>query len=153
MDWYDQPGVELTGADRDISAAVRWTLAGDAGQRVIAAWHFGWAPAREASGTDWMAPRLAHTLEDPYSAVRWVGWQSLKTLPDVPAFEYDFDGTASHRRAVVGQLVPADSKEPVPLKTTPARRELLIRPDGGIDRKMIEKLIRSRDKRRIEIYE
>ena len=79
--WYDvntettDPTAATTeGAHDDhdnISAAVRWLLKGDAGQRVISAWHMKWPPAREVSGTDWMTPYLTHTLNDPYAAVRF----------------------------------------------------------------------------------
>ena len=152
-DWYDQPPIELVGPDRDTSAGLHWLLAGDAGQRAIAAWHFGWQPAREASGTGWIAPRLAQALKDPYPAVRWMSWQSLKSLPGVPAFDFDFDGTPEHRRGVVEQLTSGDGGTPVPVDRQPARHELLIRPDGHIDWKRLEGLIRSRDNRPVEIYE
>ena len=105
------------------SKTLGWLLTGDAGQRVIAAWHFGWGPAIQASGkelgTAWIVPRLAHVLDDPYPAVRWVGWQSLKALPGVTKFDYDFDGTAEHRRMVIrkllgspGRAVPGWSPDP-----------------------------------------
>ena len=35
---------------------------GDSAQRAIAAWHMGWKPAVEASGSEWMAPFLAEVL-------------------------------------------------------------------------------------------
>jgi len=155
-DWYDQPRVELSGPDKDTSAALRWVLSGDAGQRAIAAWHFGWQPARDTSGTDWIAPRLAPALEDPYPAVRWMSWQSLKSLPGVTAFDYDFDGTPEHRQRVVDQLTPGLRGKPLPTDTRPdqaGRAELFVLPDGKIDWKRLEELIRSRDDRRVEIYE
>ena len=152
-DWYGQPRVELTGADRDISAAVHWALAGDAGQRVIAAWHFGWEPAQTASGTPWIAPALAQTLKDPYPAIRWVGWQSLKSLPGMPEFDYDFDGPDAHRRNVVEQLTRGRRHDPMPTNDRPARPEIFIRSGGHSDWKSMERLIRARDNRRVEIYE
>ena len=144
--WYNQPTVELNGTDREVAAAVGWLLAGDAGQRAIAAWHFGWKPAQQASGTGWMPPRLAPALNDPYPAVRWLAWQSLKGIPGVPEFEFDFDGTAAHRRSVMRTL-SADR----PGDTAPPR--LLTRPDGKLDRQKLDEIIRSRDNRRVEIYE
>ena len=34
----------------EVAASVEWLLKGDAAQRIVAAWHYGWQPAREASG-------------------------------------------------------------------------------------------------------
>jgi predicted CXXCH cytochrome family protein len=150
--WYDQPEVKLPEADRGVSAALRWLLAGDAAQRVITAWHFGWQPAREASGTDWILPRLAHVLDDPYPAVRFVGWQSLKSLPGLAAFSYDFDGTGAHRRKVIGQLLNAWSGSVAGGKHRPDAA-LLSRPDGGVDSRRLQQLRKTRDDRPIEIYE
>ncbi|MFP6769539.1 MAG: hypothetical protein VB859_15290, partial [Planctomycetaceae bacterium] len=150
--WYDQPEVQLPKPDRDVSAALRWLLAGDAAQRVITAWHFGWQPAREASGTDWILPRLAHVLDDPYPAVRFVGWQSLKSLPGLATFSYDFDGTEAHRRKVIGELLNAWSG-PVVGDKHRSDAALLSGPDGGVDLRRLQQLRKTRDDRPIEIYE
>ncbi|MED5401703.1 MAG: hypothetical protein VX669_15035, partial [Planctomycetota bacterium] len=147
------PVVLLTGVARYSGAGVGGTGPGAAAQRVIAAWHFGWGPAQTASGTTWMAPALAQTLKDPYPAIRWVGWQSLKSLPGMPAFDYDFDGPDAHRRSVVEQLTRGRRQDPMPANNTPARPEIFIRSGGRSDGKSIERLIRSRDNRRVEIYE
>ena len=60
---------------------MRWLLSGDAGQRVLAAWSFGWRDAQLASGTDWQAPYLARLLDDPYYVVRFSAARSLRSLP------------------------------------------------------------------------
>ncbi len=65
---------------RDVAAGVRWILTGDAGLRMLAAWSFGWAPAQEASGTDWMAPYLGRLLDDPYYVVRFNAARSLRGI-------------------------------------------------------------------------
>ncbi len=91
-------GIEPAALDvdqRDVAAAVRWLLTGDAGQRALAVWSFGWRPAQQASGTDWSAPFLARLLDDPYYAVRFGAARSLRSLP-ADAFDasalvgYDF---------------------------------------------------------------
>ena len=151
--WYDQPPVELDGRDRNVAAGLHWALAGDAGQRAIATWHFGWEPARETAGTDWIQPRLSHALLDPYPAVRWIAWQSLKSLPAVAPFDYDFDGTPEHQQAVVERLTAPAQTRPIPVGQPGHRPQLLVQPDGRIDPKRLESLIRSRDNRQVEIYE
>jgi hypothetical protein len=72
---------ELDEEQRTIAASVRWLLSGDAGQRALAAWSFGWRDAQLASGTDWQAPYLARLLDDPYYVVRFGAARSLRTLP------------------------------------------------------------------------
>ncbi len=66
--WYGQERQPAPADERDLSAALLWTLTGDAGQRAIAAQAMGWKPAQAASGTDWMLPHLAQLLDDPYDA-------------------------------------------------------------------------------------
>lgn len=78
--WYGQPRPEVELSDEP--AMARAALAGDAGQRALAAWHLGWAPARRASalvsgGQGWDVPLLAELLIDPYPAVRWIAFRSL----------------------------------------------------------------------------
>ena len=80
-DWYGQEPVELEDAGRTVAASLEWLYRGDAVQRAVIAWSMGWEEAQSASGSDWLAPHLAHTLDDPYSAVRFVGVRSLRSLP------------------------------------------------------------------------
>lgn len=90
--WYNIAPPKLSKQEKEVASSIRWILKGDAGQRAIAGWHFGWAPARKASGTRWMAPYLAELLTDSYDVVRFIGYHSLKELPDFSDFEYDFVG-------------------------------------------------------------
>ena len=96
-DWYKLQTPKLSLQEREVASSVRWLLTGDAGQRAIAAWHFGWAPAQTASGTDWMAPYLAEQLADTYDVVRFIGYHSLKDLPEFADFEYDFVASKKSR--------------------------------------------------------
>ncbi len=54
-EWYNQKPAELNIEAKRISSVLEMLLKGDAGQRAIAAWHMGWEPARQASGSDWQA--------------------------------------------------------------------------------------------------
>jgi predicted CXXCH cytochrome family protein len=78
--------------DPDRAAAVEHLVRGDAGQRALAAWAFGWEPAREASGFDWMAPLLLRALTDDYAAVRWIALRSLRTLPGFEGLAWSYAG-------------------------------------------------------------
>jgi len=83
------------GQDADVSAAVLWLLRGDAGQRALVAWALGWKPAMEASGTEWLPPLLASTLDDPYDAVRLIAARSLQQQPGFSETTFD----VSHAKA------------------------------------------------------
>ncbi len=71
--WYGRPiPPEIDRAPEP--ASLRWLLAGDAGQRAIAAWHLG-DPRAGATAGSW--PALVELLDDPYPTVRLVAWRSL----------------------------------------------------------------------------
>lgn len=89
-EWYRQPAPELTAENQRVADAVRLALSGDAGQRVLIAWHLGWAPAGQASGSDWMAPILGILLDDPYAAVRCVAVRSLRATTTLTPAGYDY---------------------------------------------------------------
>jgi hypothetical protein len=95
--WHGQPRAELSSDDNEIAAAIRWLVSGDAGQRALIADAMGRPEAVRASGSDWLAPYLAHSLEDPYSAVRFIAGRSLRRLPGFADLEYDFLARPSSR--------------------------------------------------------
>ncbi len=56
-----------------VPASAERLLAGDAGQRAIAAWHFGWSEARRIADVPWAETLLDCLVDgDPYPAVRLV---------------------------------------------------------------------------------
>jgi hypothetical protein len=91
--------MQLTDQQRTNSAALLWILKGNAAQRAITAWHFGWQPAQAAAGSEWLAPFLAQTLNDPYGVVRYISARSLRSLPGFESFQFDFLGAESERIA------------------------------------------------------
>jgi hypothetical protein len=116
-DWYEQPLESLTDEQRENPASVLWLLKGHAAQRVIAAWHYGWPPAREASGTNWLAPFVAQLLADDYGPVRHVAARSLKSLPGFADFPTRFVGAKRvidlNRREAVALWETLNSSRPV----------------------------------------
>ena len=96
--WYRQPAPTLSADDREIACGVRWLLSGDAGQRALVAWGMGWAPAQQATGRDWLYPFLVATLNDPYAAVRFDAWKSLRTLPGFTDFAFDYTINEAQRK-------------------------------------------------------
>jgi hypothetical protein len=91
--WYKQPKPKMKPDEEQVAASVLWALRGDAGQRAITAWSFGWPEAQKVSGASWQAPFLAALLDDPYPAVRFSAHRSLRRLEGFADFEYDFIGT------------------------------------------------------------
>ena len=89
-DWFKQEKPALPEHATNISHAVRLAIAGDAGQRVLMAWHLGWDSALQASGTNWTAPVLGQLLDDPYDAVRLVAERSMKATAQFVPADYDY---------------------------------------------------------------
>ncbi|MCH2170505.1 ammonia-forming cytochrome c nitrite reductase subunit c552 [Myxococcota bacterium] len=151
-EWYGVAGPKLSEEQSSVSAAVLWTLTGDAGQRALMAWSMGWDAAREASGTDWLPPYLVHLmLNDPYDAVRVVASRALRSLPGYGALRYDpMDPEEERQRAAQAAgarwLVEHRSRENEPRPGT------LIH-DNGIDGERFMSLASQRDDRVVYLRE
>lgn len=150
-EWYGQKPVPLTEEQQGIAASLLWLLKGHAAQRVIAAWHVGWKPAQEASGSDWLAPFQAHLLQDPYGVVRYVAEHNLRRLPGFADFRYDFLATSNELRRSV-ELVQRRWEELTP---RPGRvgREVLMGSDGRVMTNQVAELLSRRDERPVTISE
>ncbi|MBL9128237.1 MAG: hypothetical protein JNL97_11340 [Verrucomicrobiales bacterium] len=151
-EWYGQPRVEVP-ADRSGTAEiVRDLLAGDAGQRALAAWHLGWEPARALTGSDWQAPLLARLLNDPYAAVRYIAHRSLSGFPGYSGFAYDFatrpaDQEASVRAALGRWNGSERERDPA------TAAALLLGRDGRGDAQAVGDWMRRRDDRVVHLRE
>jgi hypothetical protein len=131
---------------------VLWALRGDAGQRAITAWSFGWPPAHQVSGSHWQALLLAQLLDDPYDAVRFVAQRSLKRLPGFGAFDYDFVGPPSARRDAAQRARQIWEQSQAGAKR-PFVRETLIDPAGRVLDTDFNRLLKLRDDRPVDISE
>ena len=151
-DWYDQPAVDVSEQQREISASLLWLLRGDAGQRALVAWSMGWEPALHASGRRWQAPFLAQLLSDPYSAVRFVAHRSLCRLPGYRNYGYDFIGPPVKRDQARQRVLDIWNRTAT---GAPDRRgaKVLISRTGGLQQITIDQLLHSRDDRRIYLAE
>ncbi len=89
-EWFRQPVNTLDETQKSVAEGARLALMGDAGQRALAAWHFGWKPAQQASGVHWLPLVLGALLDDPYSAVRCLAERSLRATPGLLPTGYDF---------------------------------------------------------------
>lgn len=154
VDWYGQEAVPLDDAEQNIADSVLLLLSGDAAQRALIAWHMGWEPAQRASGSGWLPPYLARTLADPYDAVRYVGYRSLRSLPGQADLEYDYVGPQEQRVAAAAGVVSAWERT-AEAGLDPAHRtpQLLIDPAGHLDHAQVWQLWAERDRRKVMLEE
>ena len=151
-DWYQQPELTFTTDQREAAASLLWLLTGDAMQRTLAAWHLGWSPAIAASGDDWQASFLALLLEDPYPAVRFVAYQSLRQLPGLSDFEFDYLAPQKERIAARQQILQRLQNR-TPGTTGPYAGALLLDATGQPLQATVERLLKRRDDRPVDIPE
>ncbi len=141
-DWYGQtqdsaaPGSSVRQDSGSVGAGAAWLLAGDAGERAIAAAALGSAEGHAAAGVDWEAPLLARALDDPYAAVRMIAYRSLQTLPGFEGVAYD-------------PLAPPELRSRA-AESVVARWERAGRP---FDRRTADALVAARDNRPVTLSE
>lgn len=151
-EWYGKAPVSVPPDRREISEMVRALLAGDAGQRALAAWHLGWEPAWALTGDDWQAPLLSRLLMDPYAAVRYMAHQSLSRLPGYGDLGYDFVGPAAARQSAMDEAIRRWRG------TTRSRGDetsaaLLLTPDGKSLADSVAGWLKQRDDRVVHLRE
>jgi hypothetical protein len=149
--WYGTPTPALGHDDSTVSAGVRWTLSGDAGQRALLAWSYGWPAAQQASGTAWMAPHLGQLLEDPYDVVRYVAHRSLRSRPQNMRFEYDHMDPAAARAGAAERVLELWMQGGVPPEAR--RASVLVDPQGRLLHGAVQRLLAARDNRDVVIAE
>jgi hypothetical protein len=150
--WYRTPPTPLTADQQTIAASLLWLLSGDAGQRALVAWSMGWQPAQAASGPDWTAPYLSGLLDDPYAAVRYIAYRSLRSLPGLGSFRFDYVAPSERRLADVATAL-ALWQNRSPRSAPRIDPGLLFQPDGSIDGATVNRLVRVRDNRRVSLRE
>ena len=151
-EWYDITPPPMSREERTIAASVLWLLRGDANQRALVSWALGWEAARKASGSEWMAPFLAQLLEDPYDAVRFIAYRSLRTLPHFRDFDYDFVGEADKRSAAREQALGMWLRTRQ-ISAVSKRTEVLIDADGNLRQELLYDLLKRRDDRPVSLGE
>ncbi|MCA8943765.1 MAG: hypothetical protein KDB80_14475 [Planctomycetes bacterium] len=147
-DRYGQRMPELTDDQRSIAATILHGLEGDAAQRAFVAWSLGWAPARDASGADWMAPLVAELMRDPYHPVRFMAFRTLRTSPEFTDVEWDFMAPTEVRETTIDDVLERWRQ------TDPRPNAVVsIAPDGSLMRDVFDRLLRNRDLRPVFLTE
>ncbi len=151
--WYDMESPDLSESLRTTAASIVWMLQGDAVQRAIAAWTLGWTAARETAGADWQPPFLIQLMDDPYDTVRWMAWDSLRSInADYAALEYDFVGPVEQRRQQIQRAKEIWSRKQDAASADP-RPVLLLNADNTLQRTRFDELLRNRDHTPITLQE
>ncbi|MEE2614320.1 MAG: cytochrome c3 family protein [Verrucomicrobiota bacterium] len=148
----NKPKTNVPNIHKTTAASAVWLLNGDAGQRALAAWHMGWEPALLASGTGWQSPMLADSLNDPYSAVRYIANKALLKQPGFDSFKFDFvadevERIEKQKKAMEIWLNSEKSKNPVPSDT------ILLNDQGLRQNKRVQDLISTRNNRPMRLRE
>ena len=151
--WFDQPPPELSEEAKTVSAGIAWLLRGDAGQRALVSWHFGWGPALEASGQGWQPPHLALLLQDPYPAVRYVAAKALVKQIGFERFDYDFLGAESALSAASNEAMARWSARGVAPSSVTNRAALLFDERGILQEHRVRELLGRRDNRPLRLRE
>jgi hypothetical protein len=152
-DWYGTEVPELDDDSRRIAASLLWLLRGDAGQRALMAWSFGWDAAQEASGTAWMPPYLTLLLTDDYEAVSLLAYRTLRQFPGYEQLDYDLD-LGSDRRVANAQVAAQLWRARYAATLDPARLgPLLIAPGGVLKWDDVMRLGSQRDPRPLYLQE
>ena len=150
-DWYGGAAPDLNEQQRTVAASILWLLKGDAGQRALAAWSYGWQPSQSASGTEWMVPYLAELLGDPYDVVRYISANSIKTLAGYEGFSYDFVGPRDDRIADALELL--NNWRNTLASRTRQDPQLLFGSDGQLDTSAMRLLFDQRNQRPLFLRE
>lgn len=149
--WYGHAPASLSDDEERVSSMALMALEGDAGQRVIAAEAFRWAPAQQVAGTAWMAPLVAQLLDDSYDAVRYSAGRTLRSLPAFDGIAYDFVAGPRVRRQQ--QLQVMRRWDAVRGTTATPGRAVLLGPDGTLLVDEMLRLIGRRNHRRMLLRE
>jgi predicted CXXCH cytochrome family protein len=149
--WYGQPPEPLTTEQQSNAASLLWLLKGHAAQRVITAWHVGWQPAQAASGADWLAPFMAHLLDDPYGVVRYVAGLNLRRLPGFEDHALDFLAPSDELARQVRHVQDRWRARTNSLSRTGP--EILLTRGGRVLEGRVAELIANRDDRPVTIKE
>jgi hypothetical protein len=150
-DWFNHPVPKLNQSQKSVAAAVLGATQGDGGERALIAWHMGWEPARQVSGTRWLAPYLTMLMQDPYEAIRYIAGRSLKSLPGYSGLEFDFLAPPQTREAeLIRALGIWQETDRSNVRNHP---ELLLDANGDRLLDELTRLISGRDNRPISLSE
>jgi hypothetical protein len=148
-DWYGHNQPVMNYEHESIAVSVRHALKGDAGQRALVAWSFGWKPAHDQSGTEWMAPYLLTLMTDDYDAVRLIAYRSIRRLPECRDLQFDPLAPGDQRTRITAKALNRWKEK----SARTHRPELLLGPNGELLDDTFQQLFDERDHRAVILNE
>ena len=139
--------------EQTIAASLLWLLRGRCRPARAGGLEHGMAAGAAGLGheLDGALP-AALLLDDPYDAVRFIAFRSLRSLPGFAGFKYDFVSPPSERFAATVRALDnwRRTRRPEDRRTD---RELLFNAGGLPDVDLITRLLRQRNDRRVVLRE
>lgn len=152
--WYGTPKPPLSDDEQAVAASILWTLKGDAGQRALMAWSYGWEDAKKVSGSEWMAPMLAQLLADPYGAVRYIARQSVQKLEGFKEVTFDLVESETDLQTAAAKCANLwRQRHSYAASKRPDHEALLIRSDGTLRSDVFKRLLEERNHRPLTLQE
>src|SRR5262249_35210378 len=109
--WTGKPRPALTGEQKKVAASLLHLYQGDAGQRALAIYSLGWAPARALAGENWALPHLIQAVDDRYEVLGLVAYRALRQFKAGKDLTPDFlDLPPDQRRAAVERQIHAPGR-------------------------------------------
>ena len=106
-----------------------------------------------ASGANWQAPLLAHLLEDPYSAVRYITARSLRSYEGLDDLKFDFLAEPSIWKTSVEQaLVAWESTQQTQNEFSEPQR-VLFKSSSEFDERLIRAMLSKRINQSMDLQE
>lgn len=147
--WTGKPSPRLPPEHQSVSLAVLSLLKGDVAQRALVAGNAGNEDARNASGDNWLAFYLAGLLDDPYPAIRYMSWASLRKLPGYESLAYDFLSPTTDRVRIRDEIESRWRPNPNEIGAT----HLLLDKNGHVSQERKARLLKERDHRILDLIE
>jgi predicted CXXCH cytochrome family protein len=150
--WYGTRPEPLTDDERRLASSLLHLTQSDARTRAVVTGAFSWLAAQRASGRDWPADLLTRTLEhERYEAVRYLAYRALRSLHDLPADAYNYQGGDAERAAQLRALRRRLAQTPRP---DPGRYPALpLTPEGLFADDVLERLLRTRNDPNVHVAE
>ena len=100
-----------------------------------------------------MTPFLAQLLVDPYDAVRFDAYQSLRRQPGYEDFRYDFVGPEDQRRAAAERAAALWPTLPASAEQKARSLSLIDDPAGAVPQDVYAILLSQRNDRMVSLAE
>jgi len=144
---------ELEEPDQNVSSVLVNLLKGDAGRRALAAWHLGWEPSIQISGSEWQPRFLAELLDDPYAAVRYVAHKALQRFPGFEQFDYDFVAMPEFLEQAQAKAIEIWDQQHQIRTGQHVGSSILLDSDGQVKQQIYTEILNARDDSPIRLRE